>query len=294
LEKVKLQHYVPRFYLKNFAFEKANNYWLFCFDKLESRSFRVNVKNVACEKFFYESKEDEQKLEKDLSELEKSFSKVYYKLTNSRSLLSLNWEEKRILASFISAQEVRTREFREMLKSIGKELKGVLTAKKLSKSLENQLDFLDSEEKARENQSKLIAEILSGKDVLTKIFLEMKWILFENNTTIPLWTSDHPITRYNPIDQSPLGNLGLKSKGIQVFFPLNPSLGILFCDPIEYFSDPNKIVCIKDNIHFCNSLQVMWSTRHVFSIKNDFYLAKKWLEENPEFANQNRKRIQVC
>jgi len=222
LEKVKIQHYVPRFYLKNFAIEKGGDYWLFCFDKPECRSFRVNIKNVACEKFFYENKQDEQRLEKTLSKLEKDFSKVYYKLTASRSLLILNWREKSILASSVAIQDLRTREFREVLRSTAKEMKRVLAGKNLSKNLENQLETLDSEANIQEIQSKFITETLSGKNGLIEIFLYMKWILFENNTNIPLWTSDHPINRFNPIDQSPLGNLGLKSRGIQVFFPLNP------------------------------------------------------------------------
>ena len=121
----------------------------------------------------------------------------------------------------------------------------------------------------------------------------MKWILLENQTNIPLWTSDHPINRFNPIDQSPFGNLGLKSRGIQIFFPLSPALGLSFCDPIEYFSYPDKMTCIKDNIIFCNTLQVRSSARHVFSVDNDFYLAKKWLQENPECADLNRRRVQA-
>jgi len=293
MEKVKIQHYVPRFYLKNFAFQRGKEYWLYCFDKSDLRHFPINIKKIGCEKFFYEGKAKKQILEKALSNLEKDFWKVYKKLVESRLLLSLNWEEKQKIASFIAVQDIRTREFREFVRNIGKEMKKWLKDKTLSADLEEQLKTVDTEESARSMHLKIVTDTLSGKTGFAEIILSMKWILFENYTRIPLWTSDQPINRFNPIDQSPLGNLGLKSRGIQVFFPLNPTLGILFCDPIEYFSSPDKVTAIKENIIFCNTLQVRSSTRHVFSNNNDFYLAKKWLEENPDFTDPNRRRIQA-
>lgn len=293
MEKVKIQHYVPRFYLKNFANQRGNEYWLNCFDKTDFRSFPVNIENIGCEKFFYEGTEDEQRLEKALSKLERDFCKVYNKLVECRSLLCLNWTEKKILAHFVAVQDLRTKEHREVIRSIGKEMKRVLEGKPLSSDLEKQLKTVDTEEKVRSIHSKMIAQTLSGKTGFTEMILNMKWMLFENYTRIPLWTSDHPINRFNPIDQTPLGNLGLKSQGIQVSFPLNPTLGISFCDPVEYFSYPDKITCIKDNVIFCNTLQVRSSTRHVFSSKNDFCLAKKWLDGNIEFTDPKRKRIEA-
>ena len=273
--------------------KKGTNYWLYCFDKPECRSFPVSIEDIACEKFFYERKDDEQVLEKALSKLEKDFSEVYFKLITSRSLLSLKWREKNTLASFVAVQDLRTREFREILRSTGKEMKRVLGTKNPSKELADQLKTVDSEETIHEIQSKFIMETLSGKTGFAEIVLNMKWILFENNTNIPLWTSDHPVNRYNPIDQSPLGNLGLKSKGIQVFFPLNPTMGIVFGDLTEYFSSPEKVTCIKPHVTFCNTLQVKSSTRHVFSANNNFYLAKKWLSENLELKDPDRLRMEA-
>jgi len=291
MEKVKIQHYVPRFYLRNFATRRNNEILLYCFDKTDFRSFPTNIKGIGCEKFFYENIETEQTLEKALSKLERDFSKVYAKLGNSRSLLSLDRNEKTILASFVAVQDIRTKEFRELLRSFGKEMKRVLGDKPLSNDLREQLETVDSEDYIRSNHSKMVAETLSGKTGFIEIYLSMKWILFENYTKIPLWTSDHPVNRFNPIDLSPLGNLGLKSRGIQVFFPLSPTPGISFCDPVEYGLMPERVTGIKDNIIFCNTLQARSSARHIFSPNNDFYLAKKWLKEHPEFTDLKRKRI---
>jgi hypothetical protein len=292
MNKVKIQHYVPRFYLENFAFKRGKEHWLYCFDKSDYRTFPVNIKNIGCEKFFYESKDEEQKLEKALSTLEGDSNEVFKKLLKSKSLQYLNWNEKEKIATFIVVQELRTREFREHLRSLGKEMKRVLGGKPLSKALEQELKTIDSKETVRSIHLKLVTDTLSGKLEMVKMILDMKWILFENYTKIPLWTSDQPINRFNPID-NPMGNLGLKSKGIQIFFPLNHRLGISFCDAVEYFTFPDKMTCIKDNIIFNNTLQVRSSTRHIFSNNNDFSLAKKWLDEHPEFKKTYRRRIQA-
>ena len=293
MEKAKIQHYVPRFYLKNFAIQRKGEYLLNCFDKTNSRKFQVNIRNIGCEKFFYETLKDKQVIEKALSTLENDFTKVCNKLVTSRSLLSLKWNERKALASFVAIQDLRTKEFREDLRSISKELKRALEKRPLSEDLKEQLAEADTEESLRSIHSTALVETLLGKNDLIEMVLGMKWVLFENVTRIPLWTSDHPVNKFNPIDLRPFGNLGYMSRGIQVFFPLNSSLGIVFCDPVEYFYNADRVTCIKDNVIFCNTLQVRSSTRHVFSSSNDFNLAEKWLKEYPTFRDPKRMRIET-
>jgi hypothetical protein len=191
----------------------------------------------------------------------------------------------------VAAQDLRTREFREIIRGFGQEMKKWLSDKPLSKELEEQLKTVDTEEQARQMQRDFLVDAL-GIGKMPKIILNMKWILFENITKIPLWSSDHPVNKYNPIDESPLGNLGLKSNGIQVFFPLSPTIGIIFCDPVEYCVYPDKMTAIKDNIILCNDLQVKFSTRQVYSPTANFSLALKRLNDNPEFRELDRRRVE--
>ena len=51
MNKVKNQHYVPQFYLKQWANNKEQ---LFVYDKKQKKSFTSNVKNVVSSKFFYD------------------------------------------------------------------------------------------------------------------------------------------------------------------------------------------------------------------------------------------------
>jgi hypothetical protein len=130
---------------------------------------------------------------------------------------------------------------------------------------------------------------------IAPIIRRMKWILLVNTTKMPFWTSDHPFTRYNPLDppQSFMGNLGLLNKGIQIFFPLTPRLSLSLCDPVSYFRYPNMINVELENTIFQNELQVDWSTRFLFSRIDDFSLAKRRIEEYPELGRIDRQRTEV-
>ncbi|RLI09777.1 hypothetical protein DRO42_03380 [Candidatus Bathyarchaeota archaeon] len=92
----------------------------------------------------------------------------------------------------------------------------------------------------------------------------------------------------------PYGNMGLMSPGIQIHFPLTPNMAICLCDPVQYSHEPLiQTLEDEDNVTFENSLQVMWSTRHVFSRDDDFRLAEQMIEEHPELKNWERDRIQI-
>ena len=64
--KVKIQHYVPRLYLRSFATKNRDAYLIHVFDKIENRSFQTNITNIGAEKFFYESYTKGKKMEKTL------------------------------------------------------------------------------------------------------------------------------------------------------------------------------------------------------------------------------------
>lgn len=291
-QRKRKQHYIPRFYLKNFAILRDNEYYTNCFEKSSLKQFEVNIKEVGCENYFYEiAKNVPQEMENTLSEYEDRFTQVYNKLVSSASVRCLKWKEKEVFAKFIIIQELRTREMREHLRDMVKSLNSWLANKPLSKKLEKELKEISTEEGIRTLHLGTIKETLLENNALVDMLLGLKWIIYENNTKIPFWTSDQPVNRYNPIDFSPYGNLGLLCRGIQIFFPLTPRLGIAFCDPIEYFFYPEKMVCIKDNVLFDNTLQLMTNTRHIFSINSDFSIAKKWLKENPKSAKLDRKRV---
>jgi len=287
--KVKLEHYVPQFYLRNFSM-KNDRRRVYCFDKPTAKTFVSNIKNIACERYFYDfPTKDDKSVEKNLSKIEPALAAAYDKLITGADLNKLNWEERVSMAVFIAIQEIRTKEMRESLSDMIKQFEERLRRDKLSPSLEKQLQRVAKEEYPKELQIAMLKKVRDFSDII----LGMKWILIENNTKTPNWTSDHPISRWNPIDLSPYGNLGYLCRGIQIFFPLTSSLSLSVCDLGEYSHYPDKMRAFSDNVVFQNSQQVMWATRHILSENNDFSLAEKILEEHPELKNPDRKRMTV-
>lgn len=289
--KVRIQHYVPRVYLKNFAQERRGQHYLYCFDKLLKKSYGINISKVACDEEFYDTVKEEQITEEFLRELETEFGTIIQKIIRDNDLKSLNSKEKEVLSRFIAAQLVRTNETRIDFRDIPKQILNKW-GHEMAGKLKNEVEEALEEEHIRENHRSFIIKSIS---LFSEIINEMKWILVVNKTSDVYLTSDNPITLFNPLPPPPfLSNLGLKSKGIQVFFPLSPLLKLIICDPEEYSLLPEKaeISDIETTI-FSNDLQVLGSTRSLFSIKNDFSIAERRLKETPEAGNPDRHRLRI-
>lgn len=182
-----------------------------------------------------------------------------------------------IISYYVAAQELRTKEFREMLRDMVHQLRTVLSEERMSEELKMKLNKAVTQESIQSLQIAMLAGIPRFAD----IFRAMKWVLFKNYTNIGLWTSDNPISRYSKPSLRPHGNTGLMSKGIQVYFPLAPRLGLGFGDPKLYAHVPSEYnMTDPDFIVFQNWLQTMRSTRHIFSPNSDFSLAERVVRES--------------
>lgn len=285
---IKLEHYVPQFYLKRFSIRNDGKV-IFCFDKYTSKTFASSIRNIGCEKYFYDIPYKNQTVEKDLAKIEPILGAAYNKLIDKEDLNKLNWHERVSMAYFVIIQELRTKELREFFRDALRKLRDRLSKFKLPEDLQKQLEESNTEEYLKECQIGMFRSVRQ----FAEIVLGLKWILCINRAKMPFWTSDHPVNRYNPIDLSPLGNLGYLSPGIQIFFPLNPRISLCLCDPVDYYLYPDKMRTDNiDNVTFQNHLQMRWSTRFIFSHDDDdFSLAEEILEKEPILRNADRDRI---
>lgn len=288
----KIQHYVPRFYLKNFSsVHKNDKYYINCFDKSTKKQFNTNIENIGCEKYFYDTEEDvNQLIEKKLGQYENQFNGAYGKILKNENLKGLSTQEKECMTYFIASQLLRTKEERIKTEDLVKQIKKQLY-NKAAAQLKKELDEAEKAESIRNGH---IVSLIYHVPELAQIISKMKWVLFKNITTIPFWTSDNPITRNNELDFTPFGNLGLLNRGIEVHFPLSTELSLILLDPTEYGYFPNyDELCDEQNVIFENHLQVKFSTIHIFSSEDDFSLANKMLKGQPECGYINRKRWRV-
>lgn len=294
MKTVKLQHYVPQFYLKKFG-HKLNdkNYWVYCFDKTNSEVKRINTKRIGAENYFYDvSNTSVPQYEELFKHFETRFSVLFKKIIKYQQIDSLSHNERIIISVFVALQEVRTREFRERLRSQVSGLYDALMSRglEMNPNLKAEIEDSMTDESIKNWHLRMISDT---PEFATYIY-SMKWILLYNKLDIPFWASDNPVVRFNPIDHGLYGNLGYLSTGIRLHYPFTPQLTIVFCDPFQYVHQPTyNEVKLTDNVDFENSLQVIQSTRHLFSISPDFSLADKILSENPTLREIDRKRHNI-
>lgn len=284
MQRPRKEHYVPQFYLKSFTYDDKQEK-IYCYDKNNRKSYSTSISNIACERDFYNTTQTDQ-LEKKLQQLESRISPIYYHILNEENMVFLSDTEKRIFSIYISIQIQRTKDKRMELKQLV-ELFNIVS-KNCIDSLRKELDQCDDE--------KIIEAQFSPGDIIDNAMIieNMKWCLQINGTKIPFWSSDNPITRTNNfIKRGP--RLGLLIPGLELHFPLSPNFTLLMLNvpstysaniilPFYYMDDTEEVV-------YENHLQVINSTRHVFSNKNEFSLIETILTDHPELGYANRRRI---
>jgi len=252
---------------------------------------------VAGENYFYDTSGD-QPFEDFLAEIEGEFADAYQNILMNKDLKNLTENDRTAIAYSVATQEHRTRVFRDEYIEVFEKLADRLREFNTSEELEEQIaefDRGDNDTTARKLHKDFM---LDAAWEFTEEILDLKWILFENQSDSEFWTSDHPITRYNRYDHGWEGNLGYRSEGIEIYFPLSPDICLAFVDSTHFAGNPSKIELGKsdrgqDHITLVNELQVKQSKRHVFSKSDDFRLVDIILEKYPIFGDLDRERTIV-
>lgn len=290
-EIIKMQHYVPKVYLRNFSFDqKSGEYFVYCFDKTTSKTFSVNISNIACERFFNDiDGDDDQTIEKLLCRYEGAYADVYRKIVQNENLKCLNSHERTSLAFFFSIQYFRTKEQRMSYHDLVYYIKDVLTRQCPSESLREDLESCCGESVLKEGHLTVFMEVVPE---MARTVLAMKWTLCKNTTTMPFWTSDNPVVMDNSSENENDRYLGYHCPGIEIYLPLNSHYYLAICDPEKYHMLPEIMETNStENVIFNNCLELTQSTRFIFSDTNDFSYAKKFLKKRPEYKSVDRQRV---
>lgn len=287
--KVRLQHYVPRVYLKNFSTFNGEEYYVWVFDKVTEKIFQTNIKKIALEEEFYNKVSEEQTTEKTLRDIETKFDIVAQKLISVKDLAMLDDQEKDVLAEFIAYQMIRTKEVREEIKDIPKQL-----LEKYGDDMDPNFKYQVVNSMTKDSLREMQNNILMNIEIFKKRIRNLKWIISINKTKFPFWTSDNPVIEYNEVDLFPYGNLGLDCFGFEMHFPINAMLTLTICDNRRFIELPYKEI-IKDYRRIVRErdLQVGYSTRFIFSIDKNFGFAQMKVRENSLIKDPNRKRAKI-
>lgn len=253
----KKQHYVPRFYLRNFCNKGRMDIDLYNFNA--SKCIRnIPVADQAYEAYFYG---DDLVWEKRLGEIESRASILISHIIDSRSLDSINSDGFFHLLVYTLSQCNRTRE-------VANEMENTMNdVFKLVGKYDDAVKHLVDTHSVKLQGASLnhLAMIPYAADMCRD--LGVKLVLSEGQ--MPFITSDNPVILINPFDvmnKRPPG-LGFGCRGIVIFLPLSPDLGLIFYDSKIYKlgskKSDNVVVAVQD-VKGMNVLQTLNATKCIF------------------------------
>lgn len=266
----KKQHYVPKFYLKLFSNNQSKTH-VKIFVKSSNKIIPSgDLKNQAYENYFYGK---DTKIEKEFSKIEDEVSRIVSDIIEFKKLPKPQVEDYKTLWLFTFLQNSRTKfSANETNEMVDQTLKTIFKNDKRFKDKIDEVKF-GYDNPVLLNLDTLINTILVTKDLKCKLII--------NQTKKPFVTSDNPIILYNQFLEQrnhQFGKCGLASKGLQVFYPLNPELALIYYDEKVYkigFRKRNYVETFNEkDIESLNILQFLNSDKVIYSNEkaSDYYL----------------------
>lgn len=271
-DHVKKQHYVPQFLLNYFTNED-NLIW--CYDKQWKKIRQKGVGGVAFEEYFYDKQPGQKdgSLEYVYQQTETIAAAIIQKIVDTRTLSCITLDEKEALAMFIVFQLNRTK---IALKEI-EDFQGQFW-QPIKEFAESTGAKLDSEPGLAKD---LWLDSISNTEKYTEIIMKKGWSLAGSGGEF--YTSDHPVVKSNFKNRALSGIrgiLGLDSDGIEIYFPLTPSLLLCIqCEKSYQVLNENVTQYRPENIEYVNHLQVRQSDKFVFAANRNFALVDDMMKE---------------
>ena len=320
--KTKKEHYVPQCYLE--AWTSPPSKQVYVFDKRRD-SFRMNnIEDVASQRYFYDtdpinllSEEmilalmkanksiredaDQQLIEHMLSIEVENFFKDYLKRIADAAAASpwtlkncyfLSEYEKKLFSELLSIQYLRTKSIRNRLAESSDCLARVLKDMNFPDEAIDKWKMPESSVKV--SHLKLLTSRKSLEEVAISFF-SLTWLLLINKTSTKLYSCDSPIITLAHTGDALFPGTGLRSRGVEVYFPISPVCGLVMLDG-EFHNmtmlDRRFVPCEDASvIQGYNTDQVIQSEECVFSQDGNWGVAEKIRKETPELLNQPRTAL---
>ncbi len=302
---VKQQHYVPQFYLKNFANEKEQ---IWVYDKVTDKSFQTHIKNVAGERYFYDVPSLDQRtgvkqsVEKLLSHVEDKMSEVLNTLLQklaTNNFIRLHDDQRNFLSIFMVVQMLRSKEHRVMqehsARSMSRFLKKRLTDQQIIEAFGSEALHPPTAESLAEVQ----ASCLADQNLIREMAMILNghiWVIYKVRHSGEFLTSDNPFTKRGHIKHPVRRLSGIRSPGIEISLPISPEFCLCLAERSFFIANEKydgRVVDINDtqNMIYYNYERIKFATRYLFSSSGDFRFVKQVCEEEPILKDPLRKRI---
>lgn len=254
----KKHHYVPRFYLKRFS-KDGKSICLYNL-KSERKIINANLKNQCYKNHFYG---EDQLIEHELSGIEGAFAALLRKIGDIGRPPPPYGSDHLLLLLFVAIQYGRTKHAADTAEEMmGKVMKALLARKAEKESWD--LDLVN------------IGLKNPGAYALTMtvqnypVLADLQYKLLKNCSSVAFITSDNPVALYNQFMnfRAHVSCTGLASKGLQIFFPIDPYNMILLYDPEVYRvgSDRKSVIEVSKNkdVYELNRLQACSCLKNIY------------------------------
>lgn len=318
--KTKNEHYVPQCYLKRWKNEKGK---IVVYDKELNNTRYNSIADVACKRYYYDidseclstlqadllkrigidPESDSQFIEHFLGEhVENLFSELLNQII-SKAEHATPWYEKNCyfisemdkvnFAICLAFQYIRTDSVRKAVADSSDCLHQVLKEIDVTHDVIDKYIIKQGEEKNIHGNMLLDVEQIME---LAEGFHNLIWILGINRTGIPFYTSDSPIGTVPHVNHPFMSMAGIRSEGVEVFFPLSPMHVLLMYEGSYHknlISYERKYLSFtqKERIEYYNSVSIFESDRNIFSCNGDFNMVEKLRQGNPEAFECPRVQI---
>jgi len=286
----KNQHYIPKFYLRNFSY-RNNKKQIGIFNiKNQFYYSRANLKHQGSKNFFYGT---DGIIEDKLSVIEGDLARIIREILETNVLPKKESKDHINLLSFVALTDLRNPVRIEGIKTMFQETANRIREVDADADLERFVPAMTHE--------KTIALSFSGLNEVVSTILDLEYKLLLNKTSRPFISSDFPIVKYNQYLEAkkwPQSKTGYGLVGLQIFIPLSSEIAILFFDSdiykVGYKKHKTYSITKEDDIESLNILQLIncFETIYFNEMADEFYI-KHLFNKAKNFKKANVARASL-
>ncbi len=286
----KNQHYIPKFYLRNFSYE-FNGKQIGIFNINNSIFFpRAKIKTQGSGNFFYGH---DGVVEDNLAQIEGILSPLIREITSVLKVPKQDGYSHLELLTFVALMDLRNPVFLNYIKDSRK-----LIAQRLIEV--DETTNIDKLVPKVSHDDAIKLALSSLPDIISNLS-DLSYKLLINKTETPFITSDFPIIKYNQFLEKKkwkYGKTGYGNTGLQMFVPLSPSVIIVFYDSMIYkVGFKKRAVCDitrPKDVEQLNMLQVLNCYNTVFFNESitEHYI-RQLFEKSSKFTRANKTMIEL-
>lgn len=287
----KNQHYIPKFYLRNFSYRKNGK--------------QIGLYNVKADKFFQTGKLKTQGsksffygydgiIENKLSEIEGEIAQTIQEIIRTQVLPPRDTIHHGNILVFVALTHLRNPVTIESFKEQSRHFE-----KLMNENLPANTKRFTLPEITHDHAINLSLSMLQD---IVEILRDLEYKIIINETSTPFIASDFPVVKYNQFLETkkwPNGRTGYGAVGLQIFIPLNPSIVlILFDSNIYKVSDRKKHQLMLTNIadiRQINALQILNCYESIFFNEEiDEQYVRTIIQETNRFPKPNQVKSSLA